>query len=207
MFKDEGDWLNWAKDVLDDNEQGSELARRPSKMRGEKKPSAEQILQQVRNSREYKSLGENQGNQRAQMLFDTLATHHGNDSAVYHMARFAGGRESEDDFRGFRIGENTDRSAARHFFWSAHITLGANSPVAATLGYAKEAYALAGRNTIPPLFGLPGPLRGAGHFDAKDLATNAAGRRFGRDLEARRRKLPWYEMDTARVTLSPYTEF
>ena len=173
----------------------------------EKPPTPQQVIDQVRNSEEYRRLGKDQRNERAQKLFDALAQHYGNMGAIYDMARFAEAPDSGEDFEGFHVGTKPGRNAARHFFWSAAITAETNSGVAAALGYAKEGYDLVGGDMLRKLTGRDVHLPGAGHPAAQDLAANAAGRRLARELHERQHNMPFPQVEKSPVKLSSYTQF
>jgi hypothetical protein len=109
------------------------------------------------------------------MLFDAVAKKYDHAATVVALAHFAEDPGAAKDLRTFAVGSdadgfNTGGSAARHFFWSAFRSLSGNPLPALALGNIKETYDL-----LTSWLRLPR----AGHFDVKDLDTNAAGRRLG----------------------------
>ena len=156
----------------------------------------------IKGTRQTEAYQKASGNERAQMLFDAVAGKYGHAGALFALALFAGTREARDDFESFAVGSekegfNTGQSAARHFFWSASVTASGNPLAAFALGNIKETYDLVGRKLRLP---------GAGHFDVKDLSTNAAGRRLGLRIYQiwfDRKADPMGHVDLSRFTTTP----
>ena len=135
---------------------------------------AQELIDELRNTRRFERAD---ANQKVQMLFDAVSEHHGNKAAIESLDQFAADEDSEDDLKGFKVGNetdgyNVDRSAARHFFRSARLGIQLGPMAAEALGNIKETYDLT----------IGGPVFRRGTFSVNDLRTNEAGRNLGQHV-------------------------